>query len=172
MHDPTSTPSTLCQGSPRARSTRSIGDPLGLDRLDRKSIGDPLGLDRSTSSSFLQVLELEPLKSEGTSSCSRKFPIFLSRGHRKWTSPAIILVGLKCHHENHLRNPAKVKPGAASFSNSTSSSFWLRMHFFQRRHQIFSLPFKRAHITSHHHHRHHHHHHHHHQVIDLEGEKS
>ena len=34
---------SIDRGSPRARSTRSIGDPLGLDRLDRldrKSIGD------------------------------------------------------------------------------------------------------------------------------------
>ena len=60
------TPSTLCRGSARARSTRSIGDPLGLDRLerlnrsgipagsidsiDRGSLrGDPLGLDRIDS---------------------------------------------------------------------------------------------------------------------------
>ena len=60
MLDPTSTP---LRGSPRARSTRSIGDPLGLDRLDRSGIpegsidsihreslrGDPLGLDRIDS---------------------------------------------------------------------------------------------------------------------------
>ena len=44
---------SIDRGSLRARSTRSIGDPLGLDRLDRldrKSIGDPLGLDRSIDS--------------------------------------------------------------------------------------------------------------------------
>ena len=76
------------------------------------------GLRRSSSSSssFLQVFRLEPFKSEGTISCSRKFRIFLSKWHRKWPSPAIILVGLKCHHGEHLENPAKVKPGAASFS--------------------------------------------------------
>ena len=58
----------------------------------------------SSSSSFLQVFRPEPSKSDGTSSCSGKFPIFLSRWHRKWTSPAIILVGLKSHHEKHLEN--------------------------------------------------------------------
>ena len=63
---------------------------------------------------FFQVLRPEPSKSNSTSRCSRKFPIFPSWWRRKWTSPAIILVGLKCHHEKHLENPAKVKPGAAS----------------------------------------------------------
>ena len=42
---------SIDRGSPRARSTRSIGDPLGLDRgspraRSTRSIGDPLGLDR------------------------------------------------------------------------------------------------------------------------------
>ena len=64
---------------------------------------------------FLQVFRPEPSKSESTNSCSRTFPNFLSWWHRKWTSPAIILIGFKCH-EQHLENPAKVKPGAASFS--------------------------------------------------------
>ena len=77
-----------------------------------------------SSSSSLQVLQPESSKCDGTSSCSRKFPIFLSRWHRKWTSPAIILVGLKCHHENHLRNPAKVKPGAASFSTRSTDQVY------------------------------------------------
>ena len=38
MLDPTSTPSTLGRGSPRARSTRSIGDHLGLDRSTRSKV--------------------------------------------------------------------------------------------------------------------------------------
>ena len=46
---------------------------------------------------FLQVFRPERSKSDGRSSCSRKCPIFLSWWRRKWTSPAIILVGLKCH---------------------------------------------------------------------------
>ena len=50
---------------------------------------------------FLQVFRPEPSKSESTSSCSRKFTIFLSWWHRKWTSPAIILVGLKCHQRHN-----------------------------------------------------------------------
>ena len=69
-------PSTLCRRSPRARSTRSIGDPLGLDRLerlesidrgsprarstriDRESLrGDPLGLDRIGSDDFCSSSE-------------------------------------------------------------------------------------------------------------------
>ena len=71
----------------------------------------------SSSSIFIinfQVFRPEPSKSDGTSSCSRKFPNFLSWWHRKWISPALILLGLKGHHEKHLENPAKVKPGAAS----------------------------------------------------------
>ena len=70
---------------------------------------------------FLQVFRLEPSKSESTSSCSRKLAIFLCWWHRKWTSPAIISIGLKCH-EKHLENPAKVNPGAASFSTYSQSS--------------------------------------------------
>ena len=77
MRDPTSTPhplnpllgipegsiDSIDRGSLRARATRSIGDPRGLDPLDRSGIpegsidaidrgslrGDPLGLDRIDS---------------------------------------------------------------------------------------------------------------------------
>ena len=43
---------------------------------------------------------------------------FDSKVRGKWTSPAIILLGLKSHHEKHLENPAKVKPRAGAFLTS------------------------------------------------------
>ena len=48
---------------------------------------------------YYQVFQPEPSESDATSSCSRRFPIFLSKWHRKWTSPAIILIGLKMVRE-------------------------------------------------------------------------
>ena len=45
----------------------------------------------------------------GHEQLQQKSPIFLSCWHRKWTSPAIILVGLKCHHEKHLGKPRQGK---------------------------------------------------------------